>query len=503
MFFTDKPISQRTLRIIKYLLFGALVYFALLYKIGSHPIEIWDESLFSLRALHFLEHGSYLKNFEWYDHLPEHRNTKLPFTTFFQVIGLKFLGINELGLRVPVILIFVSTIFYIVSHFRKSLDSENFGFLFGLVLVTSLGLYGPHMARSGDHDMAFSCYLLLSTLFFGNYLNSDRTRDLVLFTMSFIAALLTKNLLAGLIFPGVLLYTILSKNLLRCFKDYRVYLSVITIAIAYGGTILYFESQYNGFIDRMWNYELMGRYQTPIEGHTGSWLYYVHELMAKFSPYYYFIFFSIAISFHGKISDRLRNSIWLMSCVFFSYLVIISYSETKTFWYLAPNYLFGAYIVSAGALATYRIFTPVIDRRSGYAIGALLIVGFVYLYQGAIDSILDPTRKTPKDEKYGIFINKVLNERPKLDQFYLIDNNFGSSAFFYKKKYEALNPSLSIYYRREIDLKEGDLVTSCLLNVLNPIHDKYEYEVLQEWTDCKFLKITSIKNHEYNPPQDQ
>ncbi len=496
--FNFSQISKQQSRILKYLGFLLLVYFALFYKLGSNPIEIWDESLFSLRALHLYETGSYLVNFDNYAYLPDHRNTKLPFTTFFQVLGYKLFGVNELGLRVPIVSIFLLTMLYVIKHFRSVHSSENGGFIFGLILITSTGLFGPHMARSGDHDVAFGCYLLLSTIFFGNYLHQGKSKSLILFTAAFIAAIMTKNLLAGLIFPGVFIYTLMSKNLVKCLKDYRIYLSVLCIAIIYCGSLWYFEWKYNGFISRMWGYELMGRYKSTIENHGGTATYYFNELIRKFSPYYLMVIVSIALTLHKFLSSTIKQRILLASSVFLSYIFIISMSETKTFWYLAPCYIFGAYIVALGSLGMLEIITIKYDKRFSIATTILLIALFLKLYVPIVDNNANPSRALHKDEKYGIFIEQILSKPEQIKEFTIIDNNFGSAAFFYKKKFEYENPNITITYQRSTDVEIGTTVVTCLQNVLNPLSDKYEYEVIDRWSDCKFLKILSKKSHELN-----
>ena len=502
MAFNISQISKTQSRILKYIGFGLLLYFALFYKLGSNPIEIWDESLFSLRALHLYETGSYLVNFNNYIDLPDHRNTKLPFTTFFQVLGYKLFGVNELGLRLPVVSIFVLTILYMVRHYRATYFSENGGLLFGLILITSTGLFGPHMARSGDQDIAFSCYLLLSTVFFGDYLTLGKTKSLLCFTIAFIAAIMTKNLLAGLIFPGVLMYTLLSKNLVKCLKDYRIYLSILCIAAVYGGSLWYLEWKYSGFISRMWGYELMGRYNTTIENHSGSAIYYFDELKTKFSPYYFLLFISVAISFHREVSSTIKQRLWLTSSVFLSYIFIISLSETKTFWYLAPCYLLGAYIVSLGYLGIQEVVTIKKNKEVSLALAIGVAIVFLQLYIKTVSSNTHPSRTLQKSEKYGLFIDQILRNKEQSKSFTLIDNNFGSAAFFYKKKNEYKNTDITITYQRSTDVEVGTNVVTCLQNVLNPLRNKYEYEVMNQWSDCKFLKITSIKSYELNQTQD-
>ncbi len=487
---------------MQYVVFGVLIYFALYHKLSSHPITTWDESLFSLRALSLYETGSYLSNFNIYDDLPNHRNTKLPFTTLLQVLGYKLFGVNEYGVRIPTVSVLVVTILLMIRHFRRDYGSRYFGFLFGLITLSTLGLYGIHMARSGDQDVAYSCYLLVATLSFGKYLHTNATRYLIYFTLSFIAAILTKNLLAGLIFPGVLIYTLLSGQLGRCLKDYRIYLSVLGIGLAYGGTLAYFESQYPGFVDRMWNYELMGRYQTIIEEHQGPPLYYLRLLQERFSPYIYLIPFVIGYSFHPRVPAMMKCLIQIVSCAFVSYIAIISLSETKTFWYLAPNYLFGIYLVSAGLLMLYLLHKDRLGRSDNMILLSSFLLIFGLLYSSVINEVISPSVKSAKDERYGKFISLIEKRRPTIKSFLIYDNNFGTTAYFYKRKHEYQNPELAITYKREVkNIESGQLIMSCLNNVLDPLSKLYDHEVIEQWHDCKLIKINSLQN-DNNSTQD-
>jgi hypothetical protein len=133
------------------------------------------------------------------------------------------------------------------------------------------------------------------------------------------------------------------------------------------------------------------------------------------------------------------------------------------------------------------------DKRYTIAFRVGLIAMFSILYFQIVSENINPSRELLKDEKYGVFIKQFLRPNTQLNTFTLIDNNFGSAAFFYKKKYEYENPDISITYQRSTDVEIGTNVVTCLQNVLNPLRDKYEYEVHHRWTDCKLLKITSIK----------
>jgi len=108
------------------LLLGILIYIPTFHFMGQVPIRHWDESLFGLRALHMYSTGDYMSNFDLYEGLMDHRNTKLPFTTWIQVLFMKIVGINVIALRLPIALIFVATIGYIFRYTHKHLEIKTY-----------------------------------------------------------------------------------------------------------------------------------------------------------------------------------------------------------------------------------------------------------------------------------------------------------------------------------------------------------------------------------------
>jgi 4-amino-4-deoxy-L-arabinose transferase-like glycosyltransferase len=241
------------------LLFMLVLYFPTIHYINHLPIRWWDESLFGLRALHIYKTGDYLSNFQLYDGLMDHRNTKLPFTTWIQVLFMKVLGVKVLALRLPVIMIFLATVAFTLRFAKKNLSAISIGVIFTLVMICSPGIVRDHILRTGDHDMAFLCYLFVMVISYFQYLECNSKKYLGLFATSLIAALLTKNLLAGGFLPGLLLYTIYSKKFTEVLTDKLVWITILSVASVFFGSVFYLNEIYPGFLDRMWGYELMGR----------------------------------------------------------------------------------------------------------------------------------------------------------------------------------------------------------------------------------------------------
>jgi 4-amino-4-deoxy-L-arabinose transferase-like glycosyltransferase len=488
---------QKAIGIVCFVLFLVVMYFPTFLHLTKLPIELWDESLFSLRAIYMAKTGSYMSNFNLFNELPNHLNTKLPFTTFFQVLSIKLFGINELAIRLPIALIFLTTVGVVCWYFLRYYQALPSGYVFGLVLVTSLGFVMPHMLRSGDQDVPFACYVLLSVLCWDRYMKQGKASALAGFTLLFIAALLTKNLLAGLIIPGIALHVLFEKRLLSILKDYRIYLAIAAVCLAYFGTIYYLDSQYPGFISRMWHYELGGRYSNVIEEHKGPFLTYVMDLAFKdFVPYLFLLCLSIALHFDSNMSKETRSTLRLFGLVFLSYLLIISTAQTKTFWYIAPLYTFGAFILALSVQHLYSTYLQHLPVKLRMAMLGSTLLAMAIPYGQVIENVFEPVTQY-KDAKYGNMIGQMKHYRPDVKTFTLVDNNFGTSAYFYKEKYNAIGQDYNISYKRYIDLVPNQYVVTCLQSVMTPIHKNYTYSELFQFEDCKLIQIQTKKEEEH------
>jgi 4-amino-4-deoxy-L-arabinose transferase-like glycosyltransferase len=469
-----------------------LIYFPLFLHLTTLPIVMWDESLFALRALHLFEEGGYLYNFNFYPGLPEHQNTKLPFTTFFQVLGYKVFGVSELGLRLPMVILFLALTGYLFAYFKRYFNHWGPALLFILILIASPGFVQPHMLRTGDQDVPFAMYLLLATLFFFQYLHRQKAGFAWAFAVAFIAALMTKNLLAGIIGPGLLLYAVYQKKLKWVFSQTEWYGALLLIAGTYAGTLWYFEWQNPGFVQRMWDYELMGRYQETIEGHEGGFLYYLRELQTGLGLFFWLGAFSPLLIFSKAVSAQRQKLVTALLLSTLSAGFILSFSQTKTTWYAAPLYTGFALL---GALKLWEIYLNIVKAKPAkwqLAFGLIALLAYAQAYYDTVSANYLP-KPALKGEKYAVFLKRLKSSNSPHTQLTIADNNFGTCAYFYAHVYTHYQPGFDVNYQRKLQFEAGQKVMSCLNKVLDPIHLQYEYQVLEQYDGCKLLLITGVK----------
>ena len=478
-------------RITFFVAFLVLAYSTLFHHIGKQPIKIWDESLFSLRALYMSENNAYMPNFNVYEGLDNHRNTKLPFTTIIQAASFKAFGLNEKALRIPIGIIFFLTLLSTVYFARKYLEDEMYAYVFSVIILTCFGFMRDHMGRFGDHDVPFACYNFLSLLFFYLYIKKEHIKYLVLFTICMIASLLTKNFLALLFLPGLAVYSMYKRKFFQYISSPAIYTAIFFLVASFTMTIVILEDAYSGYFYRMWDYELFGRYTSNIEGHKGGFFHFFEVWFSDFfEPWYAFIW-TIPFIFLSKASSKENKDFSvLMLIAFLSYFLVISLSATKTYWYYAPIFFILAFLTANGNVNFYHWIQEKTKQNviSKYA----LIVIFFATSSFAIYNILHRVTYLPetqvKDEQYVHFLRQLEKTKPDLKEFSLCDNNFGTVAYFYAHSYNA-EKGYNIRFRRGGKYEEGEKVMACLNNVMAPIKKRYHVTTLDSFKYCRILEI--------------
>ena len=474
------------------LLVGLILYIPTIHNLGNLPIRHWDESLFGLRALYMYNTGSYMADFQLYEGLMPHLNTKLPFTTWIQVLFIKIFGVNIIALRLPIVIIFLATIGFVLRFSKKHLSSIIVGVLFVMILACSHGIVRSHILRTGDQDLPFICYILIMVISYFQYTQNKNRSYLYLFALSITAALLTKNLLAGAFLPGLLLYTLITKKLTETLKDKNIWIIIFVVLLIFSSVIFYLNHTYPGFIERMWGYELLGRYTDAKDGHRGGVAFFFNELaFTSFKIYFWLVPLSLLVLLSKKLDHYKKQFIICLACVYFSYFAIITFAETKLFWYGVPVIPFGALMI---ALALHHLYEEYTDRWSKTLKYSLVLVISLLLfalpYRATVQYVFN-NEIEHEVEKFGPFIKQLSIDKPIFKRFTLAGRIFDTPAMWYKEKYNL--EGYDLRYSDDTNFGNGEIVMTCLKDVGEEIHKSYEYQVIYEWERCKLIKIIKQK----------
>jgi 4-amino-4-deoxy-L-arabinose transferase-like glycosyltransferase len=394
-----------------------LVLFAvviLLFRNTAVPMQLWDESRNANNALEMSRNGHLLVTY--FQGTPDHWNTKPPLLIWFMALFLR-LGLPPLlAVRLPSIIAATSTILLVFFFCRNFLRDRLAGLFAGLILLAAPLFVGWHSGRTADFDSLVTLFTLIYTLAFWGYVETQgraRTRWIILAGIAVALSVLTKGVGGVLSLPGLLLYTIFRGRLLRVLLDWRLWLTLLAIALICGGYYDLREHFDPGYLQAVWRNELSGRYLTVNEEHQGGPLYYFWVLAIRFEPGLLLLPLAVVPFFRP---DQRRRSVTLLCLLTAASLfAVLTKSQTKIFWYLAPATPLLAMAVSIGLsdglawLGARERTLPVFFRpRVAYAaVTAILAIGVlaaVYYYQIGVERKLDSTYM---EGRYGPFLEQI------------------------------------------------------------------------------------------------
>jgi hypothetical protein len=326
-------------------------YFVLFLGLGHGAIRQWDESSLAVNALEMSLSGHLVV--KTMDGQPDLVNTKPPLLIWFIVAFMWLLGYNETALRLPSALSALATVlivyFYTVTVSRQRI----MGLAAGLVLLTSVGFTGEHVARTGDYDAMLVLWVTLYALAYFMYLEGiDDQRSelhLVVAACSLVLAVMTKGVAGVLILPGLLLYTVWRRRVMKLLSIRAVYWAGLACICAIGGYYGIRELLSPGYLQAIVQNELTGRFfEVVSEGTERSRLYNLGALLSyRFTPWIYLIPVAWLIASHD--GNRTVRHFGVFSLIYvYCFLAVISTSETKFRWYDAPMYPIAAGAIGIG-----------------------------------------------------------------------------------------------------------------------------------------------------------
>ena len=328
-----------------------LSYVVFFWRLGDGGIRQWDEASLALNALEMT-----LNNNPIVKYLDSHVdliNTKPPLLIWAIAGCMKLLGYNAWAVRLPSAMAATALVLIVYFFGTAYLHSSGVGLVSALVLLTSFGFTGEHVARTGDYDGALVLWVTIYSLGYFIYLNleqkSHETTVLATATVALICAVWTKGVAGLLAVPGLFVYAALAGKAKRVFLAPKLYLAALCFL---AGSLSYYilrESLEPGFLIAVVNNELWGRYMDVVPGgdQRGFLYYFKAMLNYRFLPWVYALPICAWIGF-TLTKEKVRSFVLFGSIYFISYIFIISYSQTKFEWYDAPLYPITALIVGLG-----------------------------------------------------------------------------------------------------------------------------------------------------------
>lgn len=526
--------KRQLLTLLLIALFALACYFPLFLHLDHMSVRLWDEARRAVNAFEMAQNGNLLVTH--YDGEPEMWGTKPPLLIWCQAFFMKTIGYGEVALRLPSALAALATVIALILFCWKVLKRPLAGFLAGLVLLTSKGYVGAHVARSGDFDSMLTlwetCYLLAFFTFF-SHTDFGKKRKWLFITAGFIAlASLTKGIAGFLFMPGILLFVLAfgissppappggwesspAPRTLPQFLRWRPTWGAAALAIVPIVTFYVLREMANpGYVAAVLDNEVGGRYLVTQGGHVHEWYHYFHWLHREhFVPWLFFIPLGLVVGFWKN--EKLRYLTALLCISSLSFLFIISFGQTRIMWYMAPVYPSLALLVGIGL---ERLVTgasqmlsqnPVTHHQS--PITNLLVVGtfviglFWVPYREIMERVYQeqhPAWDWP-ELKYRDFMHQIRGTK----DYTIVHGKYNSHVVFYQNihnledvaniRHQALtdfDQQKFEFGKGPLTFQPGDKLVVCEGYVQVALDSVYTYRTLWEWDTCKLMEVVGSAN---------
>ena len=485
--------------VIKVVITLLLLCIPIFAHLDSFPIRAWDEGRYAVNAMEMYYDGDYIV--PHFNGRPEMWNTKPPIMLWMQVFFMKILGPTELAVRLPSAFAALFTCLLLLAIISRYFKDYMFGFLTVIVLITSGGFVYFHTSRTGDFDSLLTFFTTLYCLLFYTYMETKKTKYLYGFFVSLALAMLTKSVTGTLFLPGIFIYVVWQKQLVRLIKNKHTYIGIGIVLVMVLSYYFIREAQNPGYIQAVKDNELGGRFLKTLEGNQGSYLFYINHLYTKFFKHWLvFLPIGLIIGLFNN-NSRIQKFTKYIGILTLSFLLVITYSKTKLHWYTLPILPFMAIMV---AIFLNFIFTSLkhINYANLYAGNNLIKksapVLFIFLilltpYTTLLKKVYSPTLPDHNRWVYmlGTFLREATKGKRDLDGYYVLYDGFRQHNTFYVEILQKQGVNIDFKNWEELDV--GDTVIAHQSLVKNYVTLNYDYEILEKYENLLTYRINGIK----------
>lgn len=376
-----------------------LAAFLAFWKLGDHGVHVWDEARHGVHGLEMAEGGDYV-NYYFAGEV-DTWSAKPPLFIWCMSMSYKIFGYNAWGMRIPAAL---GTILFFLFAFRlvNLYRSKFFAFATCVLLMSCTAILGPHVGRTGDFDAFLLPFLTGFAYHFARY-NDFNKKNSMLWAGVFLGlAFYAKGTAAAFLVPGAMLYVLLSGTLLKILKDWRTYAGLgifvficgtwIYVADTYGATVVREDLKSTSALETLIFYDTFERFSsTDFAAYKSKPFFFFTALDIRMNLWNYFFYLAVLLGIVRLVRSgksiftfirKEENRLALLSfSMVFSLALLLSLSNNKFNWYLAPVFLFVAAI-------TMLFLESEVKRNKYYA---LIFAGiFAFLFGRHVDELSTP-----------------------------------------------------------------------------------------------------------------
>jgi 4-amino-4-deoxy-L-arabinose transferase-like glycosyltransferase len=364
-----------------------LLALALPYFINLDKSSLWDgnETFYAETPREMLLTGNYLAPMFNYEPRPQ----KPPLTYWLVLLGYKAVGIQELGVRLPVALAMVGTLLFTYGISRL-LFSARAGLWSAAILATTLRLFV--LARKLPIDVLLLFWLAGTAYFFVRSVEKKSLRDCLLAYLFAGFGFMTKGPVAWAI-PGLsfLIWSLWARRFkFASFHPWAGALILTAVVVPwYFLTYLHYGWTY---IADFFMKDNLARFATEIRGPVRGPFFYFGVFMGDFFPW---SLLSVAAGIYLWVE---RKSLRAQNSISFGFpliwcgvtFVLFSVSKNKQEYYIAPLYPLAAALLAGIIEKTLGAGSALSDRMRIYWRISLIAVACVFVALGILSPFLLP-----------------------------------------------------------------------------------------------------------------
>jgi 4-amino-4-deoxy-L-arabinose transferase-like glycosyltransferase len=476
-----------------------LLYFAFFHQLGRLSVRNWDEGRNAVNALEMLQKNELIVTY--YHGQVDNWNVKPPFFIWLIAASMKIFGMDEVGLRLPSAIIAVITCLFLVYFSCKYLNDIRIGIVASLVLMTTLGFNGIHVARTADFDVLVVFCITLYSLYYFLYLDTSDAkskRTYIYLTILFLTlAVLSKSVAGLMMLAGMFVYTVVMKELKEVLQNKHFYIGILLFFVVIAVYYLTRDYLQPGYIKTV-ILEEPGRMVVDTEDNYDRFkdFYFTGMMDGRFVPWIYLFPFCLLIGLFSN-AKKIKNFVLYCAILCAIYFLIITFAATKNYQYDAPIYPFAALLIGIGLVI---IFDSVLERynylrfKNAGFIGILFLLFAMPFYNVFNKNITYPDKANYP--RYSTYLKLLKSDHSEIKKYTVANSYYNAHLLFYTNAYNLKDPKADIKVLFYTDPKcLEDTIVTCENEVYDYYKNNYSIEILHqnESEGCWMLKIVGPK----------
>lgn len=304
---------------------------------------------------------------------------KQPLFMWQMALSMKFFGVNELAIRIPLVIIGTIMPFFIRGIARHWTKDENIAYVAVLLYVLSSFHLRWTSCRVGmDHnDISFAFYVTGSIWAFSKYADSKTLKWAICVGLFVGGAVLSKWLTGLLVYSGWGLFTLLSRNERKKFKHYVMpFISLLVAGAVFLPWQIYISYRFP--LESAWEYAYNTKhFLEVIEGHKGDFWFHFNSIDDLYGGYFIpFLILGLLVLIGYK--PFRKGSLAYLSMLVILYL-FFSIAATKLLGYIMPGIGLMYIVFATGIVSIFygllRLFPIVFLPKLLFPV-LLIVMGF-------------------------------------------------------------------------------------------------------------------------------